>query len=130
PPHNEHWSTVPVLVCRALVETVGLGSYMPYLALLIGIHLLVAALVFVLVQRSCGGWLALAASVDVLFLGSGFENLYWAFQIGFVGALAAGLAAILVFDASPLTPRRALGGALLLLVSLATQGGPGLACCV
>src|ERR1700675_1991519 len=55
PPHNEHWSTVPVLFYRALVETVGLGSYTPYLALLIALHVLVAGLVFVLVRRSCGG---------------------------------------------------------------------------
>jgi hypothetical protein len=129
-PHNEHWATASVLVYRLLVETVGLGSYMPYLAVLIALHLTVATLVHALVRRSSGPWPALGVGVVVLFFGSGFENLYWAFQIGFVGALAAGLAAIVVFDARPLTTRRALGGAFLLVVSLATQGGPGLVLCL
>lgn len=128
-PHNEHWSTLSILVYRGLVETVGLASYMPYLAVLIGLHLTVAALIYLLVRRTSGPWPALAVGVVFLFLGSGFENLYWAFQIGFVGALAAGLAAILVFDSRDLTVRRALIGAGLLVVSLATSGGPGLVCC-
>ena len=109
-PHNEHWSTLPILLYRSLVESVGLGSYMPYLAVLIGLHLVVATLAFALVRRSCGSWLALAAGVVVLFLGNGFENLYWAFQIGFVGSLALGLAAILVLDAPDPTRRRAIVG--------------------
>lgn len=129
-PHNEHWSTLPILVYRALVETVGLRSYMPFLAVLIALHLVVSALAYVLVRRASGRWPALAVGCVVLFLGSGFENLYWAFQIGFVGSLAAGLAAILVFDAAPLTGRRAMLGGTLLLAALATTGGPGLACCV
>jgi hypothetical protein len=125
-PHNEHWSTVPVLVYRALVETIGIGSYLPYLAILIGLHLTVAGLVYVLVRRSSGPWPGLAVGVVVLFLGSGFENLFWAFQIGFVGATAAGLGAVLAFDAHPLTRGRAVAGTVLVLIGLATQGGPGL----
>ncbi len=31
-PHNEHWSTLPIILYRLLVETVGIGSYLPYLA--------------------------------------------------------------------------------------------------
>jgi len=129
-PHNEHWATLSVLVYRALVETVGLGSYMPYLAVLIGLHVIVAALVYVLVRRTSGPWPALAVGVVLLLFGSGFENLYWAFQIGFVGSTAAGLAAILVFDTRPLTLRGAVVGACLLVVSLATHGGPGLIWCL
>ena len=129
-PHNEHWSTITIVVYRVLVETVGLGSYMPYLAVLVGLHLVVAALVYLLVRRTSGPWPAAAVGLVILFLGSGFENLYWAFQIGFVGSVAAGLAAILVFDARPLTSRRALAGSGLLLASLATVGGTGLICCV
>ena len=129
-PHNEHWSTLPILVYRGLVETVGLTSYMPYLAVLITFHVVVAALVYSFARRATGRWVALAVGVVVLLLGSGFENLYWAFQIGFVGSLAAGLGAMFVIDATPLSTRRALIAALLLLASLAAQGGPGLACSV
>lgn len=120
-PHNEHWYTIPILVYRALVETVGLGSYLPYLAVLIGLHILVATLVYVLVRRSSGRWPALATGVVVLLFGSGFENLYWGFQIGFVGSVALGLVAMLVSDGQP-GARRAILVALLLLASLATSG--------
>ena len=130
PPHNEHWATFSILIYRALVETVGLRSYMPYLAVLVALHLAVAALVYVLVRRTSGRWVAVGVSLVVLFLGGGLENLFWAFQIGFVGATAAGLAAMVAFDASPLTARRAAIGSGLILASLATQGGPGLVCLV
>lgn len=129
-PHNEHWVTLTVIVYRALVETIGLGSYMPYLAVLLAVHVTVAALVYLLVRRTSGAWPALCAGAVFLFFGSGFENLYWAFQLGFVGALAAGLGAILVFDAQSLTARRAAVGAGFLVVSLATAGGIGLVCCL
>ena len=129
-PHNEHWATLAILAYRALVETIGLGSYMPYLGLVISLHVIVAALVYTLVRRTSGSWPALGVGVVFLFFGSGFENLYWAFQIGFVGALAAGLGAIVAFDTRPLKSRRAAIGAGLLVGSLATQGGPGLICCL
>ncbi|MFN2556348.1 MAG: hypothetical protein ABR592_05655, partial [Nitriliruptorales bacterium] len=29
-PHNEHWSTLPIVLWRALFATVGLRSYWPY----------------------------------------------------------------------------------------------------
>jgi hypothetical protein len=90
-PHLGHWATVPVLVYRTLVETFGLGSYAPYLAVLAILHACVAGAVLVLVRREVGEWAALGASVVVLFLGRGFENLFWGFQIGFVGGVAAGL---------------------------------------
>jgi len=129
-PHNEHWATLPILVYRALVETVGIGSYMPYLAVLVLLHLTVVGLAYELVRRSSGPWVALAVGVVLLVFGGGFENLFWAFQTGFVGATAAGVAAILVFDASPLTAKRATLGACLLLASLASQGGPGIVCSI
>src|SRR6478609_6375742 len=72
-PHNEHWSTLPILAYRGLVETVGLGSYVPYLALLVALHVVVAGLVYVLVRRRNPPLVGLGAAAIVLFLGSGFE---------------------------------------------------------
>jgi hypothetical protein len=125
-PHNEHWATLQILAYRLLVEGVGLASYVPYQVLLIATHVLVASLVYLLIKRTAGAVPAVGAATLVLFLGSGFENLFWAFQIGFAGALACGLAAVLTFDAHPLPAKRALSGSLLLLASMALQGGPGL----
>jgi hypothetical protein len=120
PPHNEHWSTLPILVYRALVETVGLGSYVPYLAVVVALHGLVVALVFVAVRRASGPIVALGVAILLLGFGSGFENLYWGFQIGFVGATAAGVGAILMLDRRDAVGRAGVG--LLLLTGLATAG--------
>lgn len=120
PPHNEHWSTLPILVYRALVETVGLASYVPYLAVVVALHGLVVVLVFVAVRRASGPIVALGVAILLLCFGSGFENLYWGFQIGFVGATAAGVGAILMLDREDAAGRAATG--LLLLLGLATAG--------
>src|SRR5262245_26454919 len=120
-PHNEHWSTLPVVAYRTLVETVGLGSYVPYLGLVLLLHLVVAALVYRLVRRRAGAVPALGAGTIMLFFGSGFENLFWGFQIGFVGGTAAGLATFDVLDGLP-TPRRAAALIVLLAIGLMTSG--------
>lgn len=120
-PHNEHWSTLPVLLYRSLVETVGLQSYVPYHLLLVGIHLVVAVAVYVLVRRTSGPWLALVGGALVLLFGSGFENLFWAFQIGFTGTTALCLVALLVLDGPPVSRRVPLL-LCLLLAGLATSG--------
>ena len=120
-PHNEHWFTLPVLLYRGLVETLGIGSYMPYHAVLVALHVVVAILVYRLTSRSAGRRFALVGGAIVLFLGGGFENLYWAFQIGFVGSTLLGLLAMEVTDVGP-SPTRAWIVAGLLLASLATSG--------
>src|SRR5690349_10903543 len=38
-PHNEHWSTVPILVYRALFNIFGLRSYTPYVVVLVALHI-------------------------------------------------------------------------------------------
>ena len=120
-PHNEHWSTLPVLAYRLLVETVGIGSYVPYLGLVLALHLVVACLVYLLARRAAKPAVGLGAGVIVLFLGSGFENLYWGFQIGFIGSTAAGMAAIAVLEGPP-TGRRSAAGITLLVAGLMTSG--------
>jgi hypothetical protein len=119
-PHNEHWSTIPILIYRAIVETVGLRTYVPYLAVLLALHGLVVVLTFVAVRRAAGPLVALGAAVVLVAYGSGFENLYWGFQIGFVGATAAGLAAMLASDRDDRLGRTMTSVAL--LVGLATAG--------
>jgi hypothetical protein len=127
PPHNEHWSTLPVIVYRLLVETVGLRTYVPYLAVVVALHGLVVALTFVAIRRSSGPIAAVAVAILLLLYGSGFENLYWGFQTGFVGATAAGIAALLALDRHD--ERGRWGVAILLTVGLATAG-VALAFCV
>ena len=95
---------------------------MPYQAVVIALHGLVVALAFVIVRRQSGPSLALGAAIVLVLFGSGFENLYWGFQTGFVGATAAGLAAFLAFDDGDVRRRGPLLLAALLTVGLATAG--------
>ena len=97
-PHNEHWSTVPFFVYRVLLLTVGLTSYLPYLAVLLALHLVAAGSLFGLIRQACGALVALAAAAIFLFMGSGEQNLFWAFQIGFVGSAAGGFGALLAMS--------------------------------
>jgi len=116
-PHNEHWSTLPSIAYGLTLGLVGLSSYLPYLVQVLGLHLLVAAGVFVLVRRRSGPLPGLAAGILILLLGSGYQNLFWAFQTGFVGSVAAGVWALVAFERPGV--RHAAVGSFLLLVGLA-----------
>jgi hypothetical protein len=61
------------------------------------------------------------AAVVVAFFGSGFENLFWAMQIGFVGATALGLGALLLFEGRP-GPGRVAAATGLQTVAMMTSG--------
>lgn len=123
-PHNEHWSTLPILVFVALRNTVGLASYWPYICVLIVVHLALTHVLWRVMLRS-GALPAVATSAAALFsvLGAGSENLLWAFQIGFIGSVALGWAAALVAATPDRRPvRRDLWALLLLIGSLMCSG--------
>jgi len=108
-PHNEHWSSTPILLYGLLFRLAGVGSYAPYIGVLLLIHLAVVHLMWRVMLRSrVEPWMATAVCAAFLAFGPGAENLLWAFQIGFVGSVALGLAAILLADHASLT-RRGVG---------------------
>jgi hypothetical protein len=118
-PHNEHWSTAPFILYIALFKLVRFGSYIPYLLLLYAFHVvLVAALRVVLVRSGVDRWLATGAAIVMLLLGSGMENLFWAFQIGFVGGVALGMVALVLSDHDGPLGRRDVLGVIILVVAL------------
>ncbi len=94
-PHNEHWSTLPYLVYAALYRLFGLRTYLPYLAVVLLLHVAAAHQLWLLMRRAgVGDWLATAATTVFLVMGAGAENLVWAWQMGFVGSLCFGLVAV------------------------------------
>jgi hypothetical protein len=105
--HNTHWSTVPILAFRLLWWTFGIGSYVPYLVVVVALHLTAAALLRCVMLRSAvNPWIATAAASAFAFLGVGYQNIVWAFQVGFVGALVLGLVHMLLADHDGAVDRR------------------------
>ena len=120
-PHNEHPAMLLRLIYALLLNTVGLGSYVPYMAVLLALHATSAVLLFEVVRRRSGDLVGLAAGALLLVLGAGWENLLWAFQIGFVGSVVFGLWMLLVIDAESSTRRNVLVAGLV-AASLAFSG--------
>ena len=88
-PHNDHAVVLPAVAYRILVDLAGTKDYLPFLALLQVAHITTAAGLFaILLPRSA--LLAFGAAAVFLLLGSGGDNLFWAFQITFVGSTAFG----------------------------------------
>ncbi len=128
-PQNEHWQTIPLLLYRATFTVFGLHSYLPYLAEVIALHLVSVAGAYVLVRRRAGRIAATLACIPLLVLGSGSENLFWAFQTAFIGSVAFGLWALVLLETRIAgTPGRvATAGAAVLLVASLMSSGIGLA---
>ncbi|HKF77846.1 MAG TPA: hypothetical protein VKF59_17020 [Candidatus Dormibacteraeota bacterium] len=121
-PHNEHWSTIPYLIYRGWFALVGVRTVLPYMATLLTLHVMVGLELFVLIRRRAGDLLALVAAALMLFLGQGFEDMIWPFQVAFVGAVAFGLLALLLLDRPDARWTRLALASAVLVVSLMFSG--------
>jgi hypothetical protein len=121
--HNQHWSTVPVLVYRGLYSIFGLHQYWPYQLLVIVLHLTAAVLLRVLMRRAgVGPWIATIAAGAFVLLGPAEDNILWAFQIGFTGALVLGFTQLMLADHDGPIDRRDWFGLAAGFVCLITSG--------
>jgi len=121
-PHNEHWSTIPMLIYKVLLTVNGTHSYLPFMAVLLLLHASAAFLLFLIVRRRCGDLLGLIAAGTLLFLGRGAEDILWAFQIGFVGSVVFGLFALYLLNSPSVSRRRAALASAGLLFALMSSG--------
>lgn len=97
-PHARHLTLGPVLEYKAIQETFGMDSNLPYGAAATVSFLASVALLYVYVRRRVGDWVALAAVLPILVMGSAYEDLLSAFQIGYFGSMAFGIGALLVIE--------------------------------
>jgi hypothetical protein len=122
-PHNDHWSTLPILAYRVLLTTFGMRSHLPFLLLLIAAHLALAHVLWRVSLRVGASPLIATALVTVFaFLGAGGQNLVWSFQIGFVGSVLFGWLWLWVTDHDGGFGRRDAAGWVLGLASLMCSG--------
>lgn len=94
-PHNEHPSMLLRVVYAALLNTVGMRTYLPYMVVLYVFHFANVVLLFELVRRRSGDLIALGAALLLLVLGAGWEDLLWAWQLAWLASVAFGLGALL-----------------------------------
>jgi hypothetical protein len=121
--HQGHWSTFPTLLFQLLRSTVGLHSYLPYLALAVVAHLAVVHLIWrISIRAGVAPWLATGLAGVTLLLGCAAENLFWAFQVGFMGAVAVALVVVLLVDRGGWSVRRAILTSAVALLALPFSG--------
>ena len=101
-------------------KATGLDSYEAIRIAALPAHLLVAGLLYVLARRRLGDLMALAPAAIVLFLGSGWMDILWPFQIGFTGSIACGLGALLLLERGDRAGDA--GACILLLIAIGWSG--------
>jgi len=122
-PHNEHWTTIPILVYRALYFLFGLRAYLPYRLVVVVMYLAAAALLYVVILRAgVHPWIATAAASLFALFGAGWENAIKPFQMTFTGAFVFGLVQLLLADHDGPFDRRDRLGLLAGLVALMMSG--------
>jgi hypothetical protein len=97
-PYNEHLSLVPIVIYRLLFATAGLRSYVPYRVLVIAMHLVCVAVVFIYASRRVGNLPSLLAAALLLLLGPAYQDILWPFQVAWLISLAAGVGALIMLD--------------------------------
>ena len=106
-----------MLVYKAIQATIGMDSIVPYAVAAIVCFLASVLLLFIYLSRRVGDWIALAAVLPILFMGTAYEDLLTAFQINYFGSVAFGIGALLAIERRD--RRGDLIACVLLLASLA-----------
>jgi len=122
-PHIGHLSAVPMALTWALRSVFGLSTYWPYWLIAVGTHLAVAHLLWRVMRRAhVSPWIATALALLMMLLGPGHENIFWAFQYGFMGAMALALGVVLIVSRSGMRAAGCVAASVLALAGLATSG--------
>jgi hypothetical protein len=97
-PHARHLIIGPTIVYKAVQSTFGMDSQIPFTVPAIVAFIASIAVLFVYLRRRVGEWLALAAILPLLFMGSAYEDLLHPFQICYFGSMAFGIGALLAIE--------------------------------
>ena len=116
-PHARHLIIGPALVFKAIQASMGMDSILPYAVAAIGSFLASVLLLFIYLSRRVGDWIALAAVLPVLVMGTAYQDLLSPFQICDSASIAFGIGALLAIEGA--NRRGDLIACALLIASLA-----------
>ncbi len=91
--YNQHLLAVPIALYQMLFATVGLAHYWVFRLFLTLAHLACVTAVFAFARRRIG-WAAVAVTLPLLFLGSGWEYVLDPVNSGFVASIGLGVCAL------------------------------------
>lgn len=97
-PFHENIMVGPAIVYKLLLGIFGMSSALPFYVVSISLFLASAVLLFLYLRARIGDWLAFLGALLILFLGAAFEDLLWAFQLGYFASAAAGMGMLLALD--------------------------------
>ena len=120
-PHNEHPSIPFRAIYWLLLNTIGLRTYLPYMAIVLLFHFVDVVLLFEFIRRRAGDLIGLVSAALLLVLGAGWEDILWAFQLAWLASVGLGLTALLMLQ-GPRSPIRLAAVAALIAGSLSFSG--------
>jgi hypothetical protein len=97
-PHNGHLSALPALAFMVLLKFFGLDHYEAFRFAAIIVHLLVALMASLLIRKNHGWSIGITVFVAIGLMGAGWQNIFWGFQIGFMGSLFFFLLSLYLLD--------------------------------
>jgi hypothetical protein len=122
-PWYGHWVTLPAVAYRLLLAVFGLRTYLPYQLLSIAGHFAVVLAAWATARRlGARSWIATAAVVPLVVLGSGRPNILFGFQVTLTAALALGMLQLLLAVHDGPWSRRDTAGVVCGLVALMCSG--------
>lgn len=123
-PHYEHIAISLIAVYKGLQATFGMDSPKPFQAVATLTFLSSVALMFAYVRRRASAWVALAAALPILVLGTAWDDLLWPFQTGFFASMSCGLGALLLAERRDRTGDVAACALLTISISFSSLGLP------
>ncbi len=122
-PHNEHPAILPSATYLLIESVFGLNHHWIFMIPVLAMHTVIVICVgFLLSKVITSPVLVVAGTCVVAFLSAGVENLFWAFQFGFIGAIAFGFLHLVLVYGQTVISWRDYVGALCAIAAVTTQG--------
>jgi hypothetical protein len=121
-PFAEHWATIPKLIAQAELATVGFRAYWPTILLLLAVHVTIGHLLWRLLrQMGVATWIA-TGLVAAYLVGAGDTVTHGNLLVGWFGAVAFGVAVILLANHGGAWRRRDAVAPVLAILALTCAG--------